>query len=162
MKEQERTEVACKVNEQNLTELNTMSIVLSQGSNISNRNFVVELKASLYEKHTPLTVKFFMYVIWSIYLSLLVACIVEWIVTSLKTTKAEDLFCFIANNMRRMNRFIMATTNARTIDLIIRGLESNSYYGDDFYTKANEQVIYLLHFIVYRISRFLICSSEFS
>jgi hypothetical protein len=162
IEEQERIEVACKVNEQNLTELNTMSMVPSRGSNMSNRNFVAELKASLYKENTPLTVKLFMYVIWSIYLSLLVACIVEWIVTSLKTTKAEDLFCFIANNMRRMNHFIIAIISGRTIDLITRGLEDNSYYGDEFYTKVNQHVIYLLHFIVYNICQFLICSSEFS
>lgn len=132
------------LNEQQIAGLNenlSVSIASSQASNISSLNLAKELKASLYERKTPSTVKLFIYTIWSIYLMMLVACIVDWVISYQQAARADELISFVGNVMSRFNCLTMVTTDARTIDLILRGLEVNPYYGDDFYVENNKHVI---------------------
>jgi hypothetical protein len=122
----------------NFTDSLSVSIGSSQAS---NKNLAREIKASLRDRNTPFSVKVFIYTIWIIYAMLLAVCIIDWVVSYIKAYEADDLFKAIDYIMNRLNSLIIATQDARTLDLIVRGLEDNQYYGDEFFTKINMHVI---------------------
>ena len=123
------------------TENHSASAASSHTSNISNRNLAKELKASLYDKKIPFSVKVFIYTIWIIYIMLLTACVIDWVVSYIKAYDAGNLFNTLDHITQRLTVMLTSTRDSRTLDLIIRELEDNLYYGDEFYERINKRVI---------------------
>lgn len=112
----------------------------ANSSTVAERNSLHEFKASLYEKKEPHTVKVLKYTIWMLYLILLVACLLDWIITYKKNSAVARSFDDIQAIAKRFNSLAEAAVDSRTIDDIISRRSTNKYYGDSFYTETNAHV----------------------
>ena len=119
----------------------------SMTSASSDRNLVYEFKASLYERQTPFAVKLLRWTIIILYSTLLVTNIIDCILFYFRANDSGKLFDVIDYMSDRMNNLVSTTLDGRTIDLIVRDLEKNEYYGDSFYNYTIDHVSFIKNIV---------------
>jgi len=121
------------------------SIASSSVTSILNKNLIHEFKEGLYEKKTPHTIRLLQYVIWGLYLLLFASCTIDWILSYQKANNSIYFYELIIKVTERINAIASVSVDARTLDLHIRGLEENIYYGDDFYSRTHKHVVLVVN-----------------
>ncbi len=123
----------------------------SATSTTSDANSVREFKASLYERKNPFTVRLLKYTIWLLYGVLFTSCTVDWVISYLKADETQELFRLVNGISHRVDYLCEISLNVRTLDLVVRGLETNRYYDDNedsFYHSVYSDVIILQLFLL--------------